>query len=137
MVNRIEKTDEEWRRELPTDVYDVTRRKGTEPPFAGRYWNHKGAGVYVCSACGTPLFDSARKYDSGSGWPSFSAPVDSGHVATETDASHGMLRTEVTCAACDAHLGHVFDDGPRPAGLRFCINSASLRFVGEGSLDKS
>lgn len=126
MARRIEKSDEEWRASLSHQQYAVLRRKATEPAFTGRYWNHKEPGTYVCAGCGSPLFDSAAKFESGTGWPSFFEPVDSAAVATETDTSHGMVRTEVLCAACGGHLGHVFGDGPPPTGLRYCINSASL-----------
>ncbi|HEX7035975.1 MAG TPA: peptide-methionine (R)-S-oxide reductase MsrB [Pseudomonadales bacterium] len=120
------KSDEEWRRELTPEQYAVARQAGTERAFTGKYWDTKTPGVYHCVCCGQPLFDSSAKYDSGTGWPSFYAPIEQDAVAMRDDSSHGMKRTEVVCAKCEAHLGHVFPDGPEPTGLRFCMNSASL-----------
>jgi peptide-methionine (R)-S-oxide reductase len=126
-MEKLRKSEREWREALTPEQYHIAREKGTERAFTGEYWNTKDAGVYRCSSCGEPLFDSETKYDSGSGWPSFFQPVDPEKVEVEDDRSHGMRRTEVKCARCEAHLGHVFPDGPPQTGLRYCINSASLR----------
>lgn len=125
-AEHVEKSDTEWRTELSPQQYRVLREKGTEAPFTGKYWNEHADGVYRCAACGNPLFDAATKFESGTGWPSFYRPIEGERVATEDDRSFLMRRTEVHCARCGGHLGHLFDDGPQPTGLRYCINSTSL-----------
>ena len=128
-MKRVEKSETEWRKELPPERYEVLRQAGTEPPFSGELYHNEADGTYRCGACGAPLFSSQTKFPSGSGWPSFYAPQDADNVELIEDRSHGMVRTEVRCAVCGSHLGHVFDDGPKPTGERYCINSLALDFA--------
>jgi len=127
LMAKVQKSDSEWRQQLSEEEYQVCRQRGTERPFSGRYWDDKSPGLYVCTCCGEPLFDARCQFESGTGWPSFHQPCSEDSIETRNDRSHGMVRTEVLCRNCESHLGHVFADGPQPTGLRYCINSVSLR----------
>ncbi len=131
MNESVKKSEKEWKDKLSKEQFFVLRLKGTERPFTGEFWDHKEKGTYKCAGCGTPLFESDTKFDSGCGWPSFFEPLEEGNIEEEIDTSHDMIRTEVLCKNCGGHLGHIFDDGPKPTGLRFCINSVTLDFEKE------
>jgi len=136
LPEKVIKTEEEWRQILSSEEYKILREDGTEPPFNNEYFDHKEPGIYVCAACGTPLYSSEHKYKSGTGWPSFWKPLSKNNITEKEDRSFGMIRIEIECAVCGGHLGHVFDDGPKPTGLRYCMNSAAMDFIHKDDLDK-